>query len=147
MTLLSHILRFLIKTVVPLLAHISAVFQMTFFVYVPWWASWAHCWQHNLYAAQQGSPITFFRDDILGFLGLNVAMGLPEVKDYWAHEPILRHPWFSTVIPRDKFLAFLNFSILQITCRPHTVAVVTIDCGKFVLSSKLSKNNCLKPTF
>ena len=66
----------------------------------------------NLYAAQQGFPIVFTREDILGFLGLNVAMGivgLPEVKDYWAREPILRHPWFSTVMPRDKFLAISRF--------------------------------------
>lgn len=66
----------------------------------------------KLYAAQQGFPITFTKNDILGFLGMNIAMGivgLPEVKDYWAREPILQHPWFPTVMPRDKFLAISRF--------------------------------------
>ena len=66
----------------------------------------------NLYAAQQGFPVTFTRDNILGFLGMNIAMGIvgfPEVKDYWAREPMLQHPWFPTVMPRDKFLAISRF--------------------------------------
>ena len=70
----------------------------------------------NLYASRKGVPIVFTKDDILGFIGLNIAMGihsLPAVRDYWAREPLLRSPWFSTVMPRDKFMAiscFLHFT-------------------------------------
>ena len=65
-------------------------------------------------------------DDILGFLGLNVAMGIVGLP--------------------ASIQVYCNFSISPF-CKKHAVAVVTIDSGKFVLSSKLSKNNRLKPTF
>ena len=66
----------------------------------------------NLYASQKGVPIVFTKDDILGFIGLNIAMGihsLPATRDYWAREPLLRSPWFSSVMPRDKFMAISRF--------------------------------------
>ena len=66
----------------------------------------------NLYASQKGVPIVFTKEDILGFIGLNIAMGihsLPATRDYWAKEPLLRSPWFSSVMPRDKFMAISRF--------------------------------------
>ena len=40
----------------------------------------------NVYAAQNGFNVTFTKEDILGYLGMNIAMGivgLPELQDYW----------------------------------------------------------------
>ena len=61
----------------------------------------------NLYATQQGSNVVFSREDIMGYIGLNIAMGvvnLPNIQDYWTREPILQIPWFSTVMSQRKFL-------------------------------------------
>ncbi len=43
---------------------------------------------------------------------MNVAMGivsLPELKNYWSTEPLLSHPWFRTVMPRDRFMEILCY--------------------------------------
>ena len=61
----------------------------------------------NLYAQQQGA--TQFHVDaseIAAFTGVNIAMGvinLPSIHDYWSINPILRHPWFSTIMSRNRF--------------------------------------------
>lgn len=65
-----------------------------------------------LYADQNGVPISFSFDDIRAYIGLNIAMGivgLPEISDYWSREPILRSPWFASVMPRNKFYAISRF--------------------------------------
>ena len=51
--------------------------------------------QTNVYAAQRSFDVNFTREDILGYLGMNIAMGivgLPSVNDYWTREPLLRTP-------------------------------------------------------
>ena len=59
----------------------------------------------NVYAAQNGFNVTFTKEDILGYLGMNIAMGivgLPELQDYWTREP-LHVPWFPSVMSSKKF--------------------------------------------
>ena len=65
-----------------------------------------------LYANQCGVPISLSCDDVLAYIGLNIAMGivgLPEVADYWSREPILHSPWFASVMSRNKFYAISRF--------------------------------------
>ncbi len=55
----------------------------------------------NQYAAQQGSNVVFSKENNMGYIGLNIAMGvvnLPNIQDYWTREPILQSPWFSIVM-------------------------------------------------
>ena len=66
----------------------------------------------NLYAHQQGVPVLLSRDEILSYFGMNIAMGivsLPEISDYWSREPMLRVPWFPSVISRNKFLLISRY--------------------------------------
>ena len=66
----------------------------------------------NAYATQKGYNIMLSREDILGYLGMNIAMGivgLPEVSDYWTREPLLNHPWFPSVMSSKKFLVLSRF--------------------------------------
>ena len=54
----------------------------------------------NLYATQQGADYVFTREDVFGYIGLNIAMGianLPYIQDYWTRTPMLQIPWFSSV--------------------------------------------------
>ena len=63
--------------------------------------------QTNIYAAQKGmSLVTITPAEIAAFMGVNIAMGivnLPSVREYWSTNPILHHPWFGQVMPRDRF--------------------------------------------
>ena len=61
----------------------------------------------NLYASQKGVPIVFTKEYILGFIGLNIVMGIHTA--YQLQGTMLRSPWFSSVMPRDKFLAISRF--------------------------------------
>ena len=66
----------------------------------------------NLYAKQKGCSIEFTADDILAFIGMDIAMGitcLPEIADYWAQEPILRSPRFPSVMTLKKFKAISRY--------------------------------------
>ena len=66
----------------------------------------------NCYTLQQGFHLTFTREDILGYIGINIAMGiadLPEITDYWAKEPILHCPWFPSVMALKRFQAMSRF--------------------------------------
>ena len=66
----------------------------------------------NLYAAQNGFNVMFTKEDILGYLGMNIAMdivGLPELQDYWTREPLLV-PWFPSVKKFKAISRFLHFS-------------------------------------
>ena len=66
----------------------------------------------NSYASQKGVPMVFTKDDIMGFIGLNIAMGIHRLPG------TLHSPWFSTVMLRDKFMAiscFLHFRQQQST--------------------------------
>ena len=69
--------------------------------------------QHtNRYALQKGVHFTVSREDILAYIGINIAMGikdLPEITDYWAQEPIIRSPWFPSVMSLKRFQAISRF--------------------------------------
>lgn len=46
------------------------------------------------------------KEEMQAFLGMNIAMGLvnlPSVADFFSTEPILSHPWFPSIISRDRF--------------------------------------------
>ena len=49
------------------------------------------------------------------FIGINIAMGidLPRVSDLWSIDPILQHPWFCTIISRNRYLHFNDNSKQQ----------------------------------
>ena len=66
----------------------------------------------NLYASQKGFNITFSREDILSYIGMNIAMGivdLPEISDYWTQEAMLRSLWFPSVMTKKRFKALSRF--------------------------------------
>ena len=76
--------------------------------------------QTNVYASQVYSknnpPKTPWRavskEEMLAFLGLNIAMGvvnLPEVNMYWPVNPLLDHPWFCSILPRNRFKQIVRF--------------------------------------
>lgn len=61
---------------------------------------------------KKGFNITFTLEDILSYIGMNIAMGvvdLPEITDYWTREPILQSPWFPSVMSLKRFKAILHF--------------------------------------
>jgi len=74
-----------------------------------------HSWvvETNRYAAESRrrkpsnmawTDVTY--EEILAYLGMNVAMGLvnlPSVADFFSTEPILSHPWFPSIMNRDRF--------------------------------------------
>ena len=48
----------------------------------------------------------------MAFIGMNIAMGvvsLPRLDQYWSTDPILSHPWFRTVMSRDRFREILRY--------------------------------------
>ena len=75
--------------------------------------------QSNLYANQERriradtspwAPIT--KEELLAFIGLNIAMGvvsLPSIHDYWSTDIIRSHPWFHSVMSRDRFCQLLRY--------------------------------------
>jgi hypothetical protein len=65
---------------------------------------------------QKGFAVAFTRKDILGYISLNIAMGivdLPEIADYWTKEPMLQSPWFPSVMSLKKFQAISRFSLFS----------------------------------
>ena len=51
-------------------------------------------------------------EEMMAFLGMNVAMGvvnLPEMNMCRSTEPMLEHPWFRTIITRNRFKQILRF--------------------------------------
>ena len=49
---------------------------------------------------------------MLAFISLNIGMGiisLPSIRDYWSREPLLAHPWFGTVLSRNRFQQILRY--------------------------------------
>lgn len=66
----------------------------------------------KVYAAQKGYSVSFGREEILAYLGMNIAMGivdLPEHTDYWTQESMLRSPWFPCVMSLKRFKAISRF--------------------------------------
>ena len=85
--------------------------------------------QINLYAAQRRAQksdsrpfVPISKCEMMAFIGINIAMGiisLPQGRDYWSCEPILKHKWFSTIMSRNRFLKILRyFHIVDNTTAP-----------------------------
>ena len=56
------------------------------------------------------APIT--KEELLAFIGHNIAMGvvsLPSIHDYWSTDIIRSHPWFRSVMSRDRFCQILRY--------------------------------------
>lgn len=68
--------------------------------------------QTLLFANVKGVAFSeFYLEELQAFIALNVAMGmlkLPEIKDYWCTNVILSTPWFSSIMPRDRFFTILR---------------------------------------
>ena len=68
--------------------------------------------QTPLYSVQQEAFFDFTFEDLFAFIGINIAMGmirLPRVHDYWSTKPMLRMPWFSAIMPRNKFIKISRY--------------------------------------
>ena len=68
--------------------------------------------QSNLYAMQAGEFLSLSVEELLAFIGLNVAMGmvrLPRLHDYWSTKPMFRMPWFSAIMSRDRFFKISRY--------------------------------------
>ena len=71
------------------------------------------CTETNRYAHQKGfDDFHTSSAEIAAFVGLNIAMGivnLPKLHDYWSTNPILQHPWFASVMSRNRFFSIQRF--------------------------------------
>ena len=50
--------------------------------------------QTKLFASQKGKDLEFCVEELMAFMGLNIAMGMlhiPQVKDYWSTNKIYQH--------------------------------------------------------
>ena len=59
-----------------------------------------------LFATQKGDFFDITKEELLAYLGINIAMGMfrhPRVRDYWSVKPMFSMPWFSAIMSRDKF--------------------------------------------
>ena len=68
--------------------------------------------QSRLFAVQNGKKFSMSMEELLAFIGLNVVMRmvrLPHIHDYWSTKPIFRMPWFSAIMPRDRFYETSRF--------------------------------------
>ena len=48
----------------------------------------------------------------MAFIGLNIAMGIincSDVRAFRSTDPILSHPWFPSIMSRDRFLQILSY--------------------------------------
>ena len=66
----------------------------------------------KLCAEQKGIHCEIFLEELLAFIGLNLAMGLlrlPQVSDYWSKVEILETTWFPAVMSRDRFFFLLCY--------------------------------------
>ena len=74
---------------------------------------------------------------VMAFIGLNTAMGivnLPELRNYWTTNPIIGHPWFCSVMSRDRFMEILRyFHIVDNIRLPVVQILTTTRFGKFSL--------------
>ena len=73
--------------------------------------------QSNLFYSQSGDNIKNWKDisvpEMKAFLGIVLAMGIvnyPNFHDFWANsDPIICTPWFSDIMPRDRFFLILKY--------------------------------------
>ena len=50
-------------------------------------------------------------EELEAFIAINTAMGilwLPQVRDNWVKSAILSVPWFSSIMPRDRFFQIMR---------------------------------------
>ena len=71
-------------------------------------------------------------EEILAYLGIVIALGLvnlPSVADFFSTEQILLHPWFPSVISRDRFQQISRyFTVANETLYPNDkLAKATCD--------------------
>lgn len=67
--------------------------------------------QSNNFAASKGAVLNLHSEELLTFIGMNIAMGLlrlPQVRDYWATDEILSTPWLPSIMPRDRFFDIMR---------------------------------------
>jgi len=61
----------------------------------------------NRYAQSKGAiNFAVTPAEIAAFIGISIAMGIVNMLRahyYWSTNPVLNHPWFRTVMPRDRF--------------------------------------------
>ena len=68
--------------------------------------------QTKLFAEQKGVDFPFCIEELLAFIGINIAMGLlklTELRDYWSQVEILSTPWFPAVMSRDRFQLIFRY--------------------------------------
>ena len=68
--------------------------------------------QTKLFAVQKKINLQFCVEELLAFLGINVAMGLlklPMLCDYWSTNQVLATPGFPSVMARERFFSILRY--------------------------------------
>lgn len=68
--------------------------------------------QSNNFAESKGVVLNLRSEELLAFIGMNIAMGLlrlPQVRDHWATDEILSTPWFPSIMPRDRFFDIMRY--------------------------------------
>ena len=73
--------------------------------------------------------------EIAAFIIISIAMGIVNmfrVHYYWSTNPVLNHPWFQTVMPRDRFYLiqkYLYFNDNSLAVNKE-ITHVMINCSK-----------------
>lgn len=65
--------------------------------------------QTKQFASQKGVSLEFCIEEFMAFIGLNIAMGMLRLRDYWSTDVVLATPWFPSVMSRDRFFTILRF--------------------------------------
>ena len=87
-------------------------------------------YQTLLFAEQKEVNLQFCVAELKAFLVVNVAMGLlklPRVGDYWSRNEVLATPWFSSILPRDRFLRILRYLHLNDSSKQKKYGEVGYD--------------------
>ena len=61
---------------------------------------------------QNQKEFSFCAEELLAFIGLNVAMGLiqlPQIQDYWNKNEVLATPFFPSIMSCDRFQNILRY--------------------------------------
>jgi len=64
------------------------------------------------FADQKHTSFPFCVEELLAFLGLNIAMELlrlPQIRDYWSRSSVLSMPFFPSIMSRDRFQNILRY--------------------------------------
>ena len=60
------------------------------------------------FAAHKSGELELTVEEFQAFLGIHIAVGLSQIKDYWSKSEVLATPWFPALMARDWFLAILR---------------------------------------